>query len=107
MDSVLGLAGDPLSNRPLLTIGSNCKYEILYNLGVSLLHARKASEAFDCLMDAVQLHHRDPLLWLRLAECCIQVHKPVRNRFSPTRLSVVCVSALLLLFSLLSLHEYR
>ena len=68
-----------MANRPLLTIGSNYKYEILYNLGVTLLHARKPAEAFDCLIEAVQLHHRDPLIWLRLAECCIHVHKPVRN----------------------------
>lgn len=69
--------GDPLSNRPLLTIGSNYKYELLYNMGVTLLYARKPSDAFDCLIEAIQLHHRDPLVWLRLAECCIQVHKPV------------------------------
>ena len=69
--------GDPLSNRPMVTIGSNYKYEMLYNMGVSLLYARKPADAFDCLIEAVQLHHRDPLIWLRLAECCIQVHKPV------------------------------
>ena len=75
-------AGDPLSNRPLLTIGSNYKYELLYNMGVTLLYARKPSDAFDCLIESVQLHHRDPLIWLRLAECCIQVHKPVSG-FEP------------------------
>lgn len=48
-------------------------------MGVSLLHARKPNDAFDCLIEAVQLHHRDPLLWLRLAECCIQAHKPVKS----------------------------
>ena len=46
-------------------------------MGVTLLHARKPADAFDCLIETVQLHHRDPLIWLRLAECCIQVHKPV------------------------------
>lgn len=73
------IVGDPLSNRPLVTIGSNYKYELLYNMGVSLLYARKPADAFDCLIEAVQLHHRDPLIWLRLAECCIQVHKPVKK----------------------------
>lgn len=68
--------GDPLSNRPMLTIGSTHKYELLYNMGVTLLYARKSVNAFDCLIEAVQLHHRDPLIWLHLAECCIQVHKP-------------------------------
>lgn len=45
-------------------------------MGVTLLYARKSVNAFDCLIEAVQLHHRDPLIWLHLAECCIQVHKP-------------------------------
>ncbi len=76
------ILGDPLSNRPLLTIGTNYKYELLYNTGVTLLYARKPSDAFDCLIEAVQLHHRDPLVWLRLAECCIQVHKPVSTMVS-------------------------
>lgn len=71
------VAGDALANRPLLTIGSNYKYELLYNMGVSLLCARKPVDAFDCLVEAIQLHYRDPLIWLRLAECCILVHKPV------------------------------
>jgi CCR4-NOT transcription complex subunit 10 len=71
------MLGDPICNRPLVTIGSNYKYELLYNMGVSLLYARKPADAFDCLIETVQLHHRDPLIWLRLAECCIQVHKPV------------------------------
>ena len=71
------MLGDPICNRPLVTIGSHYKYELLYNMGVSLLYARKPADAFDCLIETVQLHHRDPLIWLRLAECCIQVHKPV------------------------------
>lgn len=73
-------SGDPLSNRPLLTIGSTHKYELLYNMGVTLLYARKSVNAFDCLIEAVQLHHRDPLIWLHLAECCIQVHKPDNHK---------------------------
>nr|CAH0105268.1 unnamed protein product [Daphnia galeata] len=72
--------GDPICNRPLVTIGSNYKYELLYNMGVSLLYARKPADAFDCLIETVQLHHRDPLIWLRLAECCIQVHKPENRK---------------------------
>ncbi|XP_046649723.1 CCR4-NOT transcription complex subunit 10-like [Daphnia pulicaria] len=74
------VSGDPISNRPLVTIGSNYKYELLYNMGVSLLYARKPADAFDCLIETVQLHHRDPLIWLRLAECCIQVHKPENRK---------------------------
>lgn len=49
----------------------------MFNMGISLLHARKPEEAFDCLIEAVQTYHMNPRLWLRLAECCIMTHKKV------------------------------
>lgn len=49
----------------------------MFNMGISLLHARKPEEAFDCLIEAVQTYHMNPRLWLRLAECCIMTHKSV------------------------------
>lgn len=52
----------------------------MFNLGISLLHARKPEEAFDCLIEAVQTYHMNPRLWLRLAECCIMTHKKVSWR---------------------------
>lgn len=68
---------DPLSSRPLCTLGGNKHYELMYSLGVSLLHAGHASLAFDCFMEAAQKLHNNPKLWLRIAECCIYCHKPV------------------------------
>ncbi|XP_069676719.1 CCR4-NOT transcription complex subunit 10-like isoform X2 [Periplaneta americana] len=68
-------AGEPYSGRPLFTLGSNKRYELMYNLGVSLLHAGRPIQAFDCLTEAVQVFHMNPRLWLRLAECCVMAHK--------------------------------
>lgn len=49
----------------------------MYNLGIALLHAGRAAQAFDCLIVAVRRYHRNSSLWMRLAECCIMVHKQV------------------------------
>ncbi|KAL0278505.1 UNVERIFIED_CONTAM: hypothetical protein PYX00_000316 [Menopon gallinae] len=66
---------EPLSNRPLYTLGSNKNTELMYNLGVVLLYAGKPTKAFDCFTEAVQVFHMNPRLWLRMAECCIMAHK--------------------------------
>ncbi|GLH02443.1 CCR4-NOT transcription complex subunit 10 [Gryllus bimaculatus] len=68
-------SAEPYSGRPLYTLGANKKYELVYNLGIVLLHAGKAQQAFDCLTEAVQVFHTNPRLWLRLAECCIMAHQ--------------------------------
>lgn len=47
----------------------------MYNLGIALLHAGRAAQAFDCLIVAVRRYHRNSSLWMRLAECSIMVHK--------------------------------
>lgn len=59
----------------------------MYNLGIALLHAGRPLQAFDCLIIAVQRYHRNSRLWLRIAECCIQYHKPVspnKNTIAPS-----------------------
>ncbi|KAL0112103.1 hypothetical protein PUN28_013377 [Cardiocondyla obscurior] len=66
---------DPLSSQPLYTLGGNKHYELMYSLGVSLLHAGKASKAFDCFTEVAQKVHNNPKLLLRMAECCIHSHK--------------------------------
>ncbi|XP_068694299.1 CCR4-NOT transcription complex subunit 10-like isoform X2 [Montipora foliosa] len=60
-----------VSSRPLVTLGVNRRHEILYNLGIQLLFSGRPVAAFDCLVEAVQVYHTNPRLWLRLAECCI------------------------------------
>ncbi|XP_017763329.1 PREDICTED: CCR4-NOT transcription complex subunit 10 [Eufriesea mexicana] len=70
---------DPLSSQPLCTLGGNKHYELMYSLGVSLLHAGQVLVAFDCFMEAAQKLHNNPKLWLRIAECCIYCHKPTNE----------------------------
>lgn len=53
------------------------RYELLYNSGIQLLHIGRPLAAFECLMEAVQVYHSNPRLWLRLAECCISANKGV------------------------------
>lgn len=68
-------SGDWLSSRPLYQLSSNVQPELYYNLGVTLLHMNKPDKAFDFLLEVLQVHSMNPRLWLRLAECCIAVHK--------------------------------
>lgn len=70
-----------LSGRPMFCVGSNKVPMLMYNLGVALLHGGKPTQAFDCLIEAVQVYHTNPRLWLRLAECCIMAHKQVQQLF--------------------------
>lgn len=67
-----------LSHQPLYQLSSNVQPELYYNLGVTLLHMNKPDKAFDFLLEVLQVHPMNPRLWLRLAECCITVHKLVR-----------------------------
>ncbi|XP_033836624.1 CCR4-NOT transcription complex subunit 10 isoform X4 [Periophthalmus magnuspinnatus] len=60
---------------PMCALLSNKRYELLYNCGIQLLHIGRPLAAFECLMEAVQVYHSNPRLWLRLAECCICANK--------------------------------
>lgn len=63
------------AENPLYILGASKYNELVYNLGISLLHAGRPANAFDCLIIAVRQYHRNARLWLRIAECCIQIHK--------------------------------
>ena len=63
---------------PMCALLANKRYELLYNCGIQLLHIGRPLAAFECLMEAVQVYHANPRLWLRLAECCIAANKGVR-----------------------------
>lgn len=58
-------------------IGASKNPEILYNLGIAMLHLKRPKEAFECLLVPLNYYHNNPKLWLRLAEACIMVHKEV------------------------------
>uniref|UniRef100_A0A669AVS0 CCR4-NOT transcription complex subunit 10 n=1 Tax=Oreochromis niloticus TaxID=8128 RepID=A0A669AVS0_ORENI len=60
---------------PMCALLANKRYELLYNCGIQLLHIGRPLAAFECLMEAVQVYHFNPRLWLRLAECCISTNK--------------------------------
>ncbi|XP_010593835.1 CCR4-NOT transcription complex subunit 10 isoform X3 [Loxodonta africana] len=63
------------SGRPMCALLTNKRYELLYNCGIQLLHIGRPLAAFECLIEAVQVYHANPRLWLRLAECCIAANK--------------------------------
>uniref|UniRef100_A0A3Q3JBX5 CCR4-NOT transcription complex subunit 10 n=1 Tax=Monopterus albus TaxID=43700 RepID=A0A3Q3JBX5_MONAL len=60
---------------PMCALLANKRYELLYNCGIQLLHIGRPLAAFECLVEAVQVYHSNPRLWLRLAECCISANK--------------------------------
>ncbi|XP_044746567.1 CCR4-NOT transcription complex subunit 10 [Coccinella septempunctata] len=62
--------------KQLFTLGGSRYHELTYNLGISLLYCGRYSDAFDALIIAVRRYHRNSRLWLRIAECCIKLHKP-------------------------------
>ena len=67
-----------LSGRPLQCLGMSSHFQLMYNMGTQLLHCGKALPAFECLIEAVQIYHINPHLWLRLAECCIMSYREVQ-----------------------------
>lgn len=66
-----------MEDKTLHVLGGSKYHELMYNLGIALLHAGRAAQAFDCLIVAVRRYHRNSSLWMRIAECCIMVHKQV------------------------------
>ena len=69
--------GKSLSGRPIQTLGVSRHYELMYNMGIQLLHCGQPKAAFDCLVQTTNVYHLNPRLWLRLAECCIMAYKSV------------------------------
>lgn len=61
-------------------INATRRTEILYNLGLALLHLGRPKDAFNCLLIPLQRHQNNPRLWLRLAEACIMLYKEKLDR---------------------------
>ncbi|KAF7994310.1 hypothetical protein HCN44_003400 [Aphidius gifuensis] len=70
---------DPLSSQPVYTLGGDKHHELMFSLGISLLQAGQATRAFDCFLEAAQRLQNNPILWLKLAECCVYCHKPTNE----------------------------
>lgn len=51
--------------------------EVLYNLGISMLHLKRPKEAFQCFLMPLKTYHRNPRLWFRIAEACIMENEMV------------------------------
>nr|CDS25975.1 CCR4 NOT transcription complex subunit 10 [Hymenolepis microstoma] len=67
---------DLLRRTPLKTLSASRHIELLHNMGLELLLQKKSPEAaFHFLLPVVEVYPRNPRLWLRLAECCILVHR--------------------------------
>jgi CCR4-NOT transcription complex subunit 10 len=62
----------------LYTRNINYKYELLFNLGITLLYNKQPLQSFDCfieLLTSTFKYSTNIRLWLRLAECCIMVYR--------------------------------
>jgi len=53
----------------------NRRYELLFNLGISLLFNKQPISAFECLFKVTKVYSQNARLWLRLAECCIMCYR--------------------------------
>ncbi|XP_035783142.1 CCR4-NOT transcription complex subunit 10-like [Anopheles albimanus] len=71
---------EKVEGSPLYCVGATKRPEILYNHGLALLHLQRPKEAFECLLIVLNSYHNNPRLWLRLAECCIMVHRQERQQ---------------------------
>ncbi|XP_055931467.1 CCR4-NOT transcription complex subunit 10-like [Argiope bruennichi] len=69
-------SNDSKSPRPLYVMSISTKHQLMYNLGMQYLQAKKFHKAFSCFVEVVKSYHSNPRLWLRIAECCIHINKP-------------------------------
>ena len=68
-----------LSQQDYLLRLKNC--ELVYNLGVNLLHIGQHREAFETLLKTTALMAKSPHWWLHLAECCIAHNSERKDAF--------------------------
>ncbi|KAH8312210.1 hypothetical protein KR044_009801 [Drosophila immigrans] len=66
---------DNLRQSSLQTMSAARSCEIMYNLGIAMLHLRRPKEAFQCFLVPIKQYHSNPRLWFRMAEACIMEHE--------------------------------
>ena len=49
--------------------------EITFNVGLQFLLSGRASQASQCFEQCIPVFRNWPRLWIRIAECCIEVHR--------------------------------
>ncbi|GFQ92093.1 CCR4-NOT transcription complex subunit 10-A [Trichonephila clavata] len=64
------------STLPLHLLNISIPHQLMYNIGVQYLQAKKFFKAFTFFVEVVKSYHSNPRLWLRIAECCIHINKP-------------------------------
>lgn len=65
-----------LSALPLHLLSISVTHQLMYNIGIQYLQAKKFHKAFNFFVEVIKSYHSNPRLWLRIAECCINIHKP-------------------------------
>ena len=63
--------------------GGGSAFAMLYHAALFMLQQGKASQAALCFQHSAPLYHNSPLLWLRVAECCIRMHRRGELALSP------------------------
>lgn len=48
--------------------------EISFNVGLQFLLSGRAAQASQCFEQCIPVFRNWPRLWIRIAECCIEVH---------------------------------
>lgn len=65
-----------LNSRPLHLLSISTRHQLVYNLGLQSVQLQKFDDAFICFMEVIRSYYANPRLWLRIAECCIHIHRP-------------------------------
>jgi len=60
------------AEKELANIDGVPQPQVMYNISISLLHAKRPHIAFELLMEVASSFYLDPHVWFHLAECCIQ-----------------------------------
>ncbi|XP_039027709.1 CCR4-NOT transcription complex subunit 10-like isoform X2 [Hibiscus syriacus] len=94
----LGICSSLQKEKPLklLTLSQDKSLLITYNCGLQYLACGKPILAARCLQKACLIFYRRPLLWLRLAECCIMAVAKglVKERQTPSDRSEIRVNVI-------------
>lgn len=68
-----------LNSRSLHLLSLSTRHQLIYNLGMQCMQGQNFQDAFNCFVEVLRSYYSNPRLWLRIAECCIQIHKPDNN----------------------------
>lgn len=67
------------------------QYELIFNLGLSLLFNKQPLSAFDCFIDVIAYYKFNSRLWLRIAECCILAYRSQNDSICKLSEKIKCI----------------